>query len=111
LLAGDYDIAALMADQAVQLCLKSAIFRVTGEIPRVHPIRQLFHIFGTAIDRLDEVEEFIRKSRSLLIRLEDAYINSHCIPREYERDEAGELVTFAEEAVEFVKNLERKASA
>lgn len=91
--------------------MKSAIFRVTGEIPRVHPIRQLFHIFGTAIDRLDEVEEFIRKSRSLLIRLEDAYINSHCIPREYERDEAGELVTFAEEAVEFVKNLERKASA
>jgi len=111
LVAGDYDIAAFLADQAIQLYLKSATFQLAGEIPRVHSVRQLFQIFGAAIQRQDEIEEFTRKNRSLIIRLEDAYINSRYVPREYDRDEASELVTFTKRAVNFVKNLEHKASA
>jgi len=104
----DYDIAAFMADQSLQLSLKSRIFDLTGEIPRVHSVRQLLHFLGTTLGESDDVEDFIKKNRSLLIRLEDAYINSRYVPREYERDEVEELVKFAEEAVEFVKHLERK---
>jgi len=109
LLAGHYDIAAFMADQAFQLHLKSTILDLTGEIPRVHSIRQLLHILGTAVTKLDEIDRFIRNNRSLLVRLEDSYITSRYIPREYEREEADELVEFAKEAIEFVKDLRGKA--
>jgi len=109
LVTGDYDIAAFMADQAVQLYLKSVVFKSTGEIPRVHAIRQLLGILGTALSRSEEVEQFVRKNRSLLIRLEEAYITSRYVPREYEREEVEELVNFAEEAVKFAEHLEGKA--
>ena len=54
------------------------------------------------------VDDFVRKNRSLLIRLEEAYISSRYMPREYEREEAEELVNFAEEAIGFVKSIKGK---
>ena len=106
---GDYDIAAFMADQAVQLYLKSLILELSGEMPRVHVIRQLFSLLKAVLDRSDEVDRFVRKNRSLLIRLEDAYISSRYVPREYEKEEVEELVKFAEEAIKFVNSLKGKA--
>lgn len=109
LLNGDHDIAAFMADQAVQLYLKSVILELTGEVPRVHAVRQLFNGLKAVLGKSDEVDRFVRANRSLLIRLEDAYISSRYIPREYEKDEVEELVKFAEEAIKFVKSLRGEA--
>jgi len=46
---------------------------------------------------------------SLLVRLEEAYISSRCLPRDYERDETEELVNFSEKVIEFVKSVKGKA--
>ncbi len=43
--------------------------------------------------------------RSLLIRLEEAYIASRYLFRKYEREETEELIMFAKELIEFVGNL------
>lgn len=102
---GDYDIAAFMADQAAQLYLKSVILESTGEMPRTHAIRQLFTIIRAVSAKPDDVDMFVSRNRSLLIRLEDTYISSRYLPREYDKEEAEELVVFAEEAVKFVKHL------
>jgi len=91
-----------MADQAVQLYVKSIILELTSEIPRVHVLR-------VVLGRSDEVDRFVRENRSLIIRLEDAYISSRYVPREYEKEEVEELVKFAEEAIEFVKSLRGEA--
>jgi len=72
----DYDIAAFLADQAVQLYLKSEIPNLTGEIPGIQAVRQLFQMLKIALGEADEVDRFVRDNRSLLIRLEDAYISS-----------------------------------
>lgn len=109
LLKGDYDIAAFMADQAVQLYLKSVILELTGEVPRVHVIRQLFHGLKAVLNRSDEIDKFVRENRSLLIRLEDAYISSRYVPREYEKEDVEDLVKFAKEAIEFVKSVRGEA--
>ena len=51
----------------------------------------------------------MKRNRSLLIRLEEAYIGSRYLPRIYEREEAEELVAFAEEAIRFAeKNVKGK---
>ena len=103
---GDCDIAAFMADQAVQLYVKSVVFELSGEVPRVHAARQLMGLLGVLLGREGAVEDFVRGNRSLFIRLEEAYIGSRYLPRVYERDEAEELVKFAEEVMEFVKSLQ-----
>jgi len=108
LLDGDYDIAAFMADQAVQLYSKSVILELTGEVPRVHAVRQLMRVLKDLLGKPNLVDDFVRENRSLLIRLEEAYISSRYMPREYEREEAEELVNFAEEAIGFVKSIKGK---
>ena len=105
LLDGDYDLAAFMADQAVQLYLKSVILELTGELPRIHAVRQLMRVLKDLSDRPKVIDDYVREKRSLLIRLEEAYISSRYMPRIYEKDEVEELVNFAEEAMGSVKDL------
>ncbi|MEM4668202.1 MAG: HEPN domain-containing protein [Nitrososphaerota archaeon] len=105
LLEGDYDIAAFIADQAVQLYMKSVIFELTGELPRVHVVRQLINILRDLLEDPDVFDGFVRENRSLLIRLEEAYISSRYMPRKYDREEAEELLDFAEKVIEFVKSI------
>ncbi|MBC7090487.1 MAG: HEPN domain-containing protein [Nitrososphaeria archaeon] len=100
----DYDIAAFMAEQAVQLYLKSVILELGGEFPRTHAIRQLFNALKPLLNKSDIIDQFVNRNRSLLIRLEDAYIGSRYISRDYERIEAEELVSFAEEVIDFVES-------
>lgn len=102
---GDYDIAAFIADQAVQLYLKSMVLELAGEVPRMHSIRQLLRVLKEMSDRPDIIDDYVKKNRSLLLRLEEAYISSRYMPRDYEREEAEELVNFAEEVIDFVKSL------
>jgi len=105
LLDGDYDLSAFMADQAVQLYLKSVILELTGELPRIHAVRQLMRVLKDLSDRPKVIDDYVREKRSLLIRLEEAYISSRYMPRIYEKDEVEELVNFAEEAMGSVKDL------
>jgi HEPN domain-containing protein len=108
LLEGDNDIAAFMAEQAAQLYLKSKILELTGEIRRLYAIRQLMRVLKDLSDKPNLVDDFTRENRSLLIRLEEAYISSRYMPREYDREEAEELLNFAEKALEFVKSIKSK---
>jgi len=104
---GDYDIAAFLAEQAVQLFLKSVILERTGEVPRTHVIRQLLHIFENIFENCaDRVDVFVRENRSLLIRLEEAYLASRYLFKEYEMEEVGELIDFAEKVINFVKDIQ-----
>ncbi len=103
--AGDYDLASFLAEQAAQLYLKYVLLMLTGEMPRTHSIRELLQILGKVVNKEDKISEFIRCHRSMLIRLEDAYIASRHLLRRYDRDEAKELVDFAEELIGYVRNL------
>ena len=102
---GDYDLASFLTEQAVQLYLKYVILKITGEMPRTHSIRELLQILGRVTNQEVEISEFIRRHRSMLIRLEDAYIASRYLFRRYDRDEVKELVDFAEELIGYVGNL------
>ena len=105
---GDYDLASFLAEQAVQLYLKSVILELTGEVPRTHVVRQLFHILRTIIRDTEYIDEFIRKNRRLLVGLEEAYLASRYLFRIYEKEEAEELVNFAKEVIRFVRNIKSK---
>ena len=45
----DYDTCAFLAEYAVQLYLKSLIYRVAGEEVRGHDVRELFGLFVASL--------------------------------------------------------------
>ncbi len=102
---GDYDIAAFMAEQAVQLFIKYKILEVTGEMPRTHVIRRLLGILCDLCKEGIVVEEFVKSNRSLLVRLEEAYLASRYLFKRYEKEETEELINFAEKVIDFVRNI------
>jgi Uncharacterized conserved protein related to C-terminal domain of eukaryotic chaperone, SACSIN, COG2250 len=64
-----YDTAAFLAKQAAQLFIKHKILELTGEMPRTHTIRQFIAVLAecTGGRRREELTEFAKRSRSLLI--------------------------------------------
>jgi len=105
---GDYDGAVFDAEQAVQLYLKSVILEYADIVPRSHNLRKLLYIVGKLLDLSNEVEEFIERNKYKFHVLEDAYYSARYLPKEFTREDAEELIAFAEEVIEFVES--RKAS-
>ncbi|HDH07340.1 MAG TPA: HEPN domain-containing protein, partial [Thermoproteales archaeon] len=90
LTSGDYDLASFLAEQAAQLFLKSKILELTGEMPRTHVIRQLFHMLRELVNPSDKlsIDSFVRENRRLMIGLEEAYLSSRYFFKIYEKEEA-----------------------
>jgi len=102
-----YDLAAFMAEQAVQLFTKYKILELTGEMPRTHTIRHLFGILRELVgSKASIIDDYVEKKRSLFIRLEEAYIASRYLFRRYEKEETRELIEFSEEVIHFVSNIQ-----
>lgn len=103
---GEYDLAAFLAEQAAQLYIKYKILEATGEMPRTHIIRQLLGILQEISKDADKIREFTKKNRSMLIRLEEAYIAARYLPRRYEKEECRELVEFTQKVINLVRNIQ-----
>jgi len=109
--ARDYDGAVFEAEQAVQLYLKSVILEYTDAAPRSHNLRRLLYIVGELLGFTNEVSEFIKRNRYKFHTLEDAYYSARYLPKEFSKEDAEELVSFAEEVIKFVEaRKSRKAS-
>ena len=104
-----YDLAAFMAEQATQLFIKTKILEETGEMPRTHVIRRLFAILVDLYPQIrDIIENFVKEKRSLFIRLEEAYLATRYFFREYDREEAKDLINFSEEVINFVRDIQSR---
>ncbi len=108
---GHYDLAVFLAEQAVQLFLKAVILSETGTMPRTHRRDLAGALRVIYPDKAREVDVFVRQNHGLFIRLEEAYVSSRYLFREYTREEAEELVKFAGEVVEFVRGVEVSGGA
>jgi len=103
---GHYDLAAFLAEQAVQLYLKALILGATGTMPRTHTIRDLVGALRVIYpQKINEIDNFVKQNRSLFIRLEEAYVSSRYLFKEYRKEETKELVTFAHKVIKFVESL------
>ncbi|MCD6244798.1 MAG: HEPN domain-containing protein [Candidatus Korarchaeota archaeon] len=96
--SGDYDIASFLSEQAVQLYLKSLLLEKLGDYPRTHSISTLLSIIKE-IPSCDRLMELLERSRTEIRLMEDAYIASRYLAREYTREEAEVLVNLAKEVL------------
>ncbi len=93
----DWDLVCFMAEQAVQLFLKSLILKEIGEIPKTHSIRKLLGIINQM------KEQNIKFERKELLFLENAYLNSRYFNFLYNKEDAELAIKIAEEILNLFK--------
>jgi HEPN domain-containing protein len=98
---GFYDLALFSLEQALQLYLKAVVLRLGVDYPRTHSVRKLLELVYK-LTGSDEVEKFFSNYAIELGVLEDAYITSRYIPREYTKEEAKRLLGVVREVIEVV---------
>jgi len=109
---GDYDTAVREADYAVQLYIKSLIYRILGEEVRGHNLRELLGILVSSLieenfrEEAEELIDYIRKHRRELAELSEAHIRATYGLMEYSRDGASILLRIAKNIINTLRDLE-----
>ena len=101
-----YDLVLFHVEQFLQLYLKHLIYRKIGDFPKTHSIISLFKdvikIYGAK-----RINGFYKENLETLYLLEEAYISSRYLPREYDREIAERLLEFSKNVLEVLKWLEK----
>lgn len=98
--SGDYDLAAFLSEQAVQLHLKSILLEELGDYPRTRSISHLFSLISK-IQKYEDLGRFFEERKRTFRLMEDSYISSRYLVREFTREEAEELLNAAEEVLKW----------
>lgn len=110
----DYDVTAREAEYAVQLYVKSLIYRVLGEEVRGHNIRELLGILASVLfeenfeNEARTILDYVRKHRRELAELSDAHTRATYGLFEYGKREAELLLRIAKDIINKLKELEVK---
>lgn len=98
---GFYDLAAFSLEQALQLYIKALLIKLGVGYPRTHSLRRLLRLIGEADPALSGlVERLLEKYSVELAALEDAYVTSRYVPREFEEGEVKRLERVVREVIE-----------
>ncbi|MEM0236335.1 HEPN domain-containing protein [Thermofilum sp.] len=84
---GFHDLAMFSFEQSLQLFLKAALLSLGVDYPRTHSIRRLLELVHELTGDEDVKELWVEHSVELAL-LEDAYITSRYVPRDFRIEEA-----------------------
>ncbi len=83
----DYDVAMFSLEQHCQLLAKHYLFYFDGTYPRTHSPTELLRELAK---HSEGVAQLLRGESYLYVsKLEDAYVASRYMPREYDKEEVG----------------------
>jgi HEPN domain-containing protein len=101
---GFYDLAAFSLEQALQLCLKARLLAEGVEYPRTHSLRKLLKILSqVAPESKKAAAKSAMENYVLEIgMLEDAYITSRYVMREFTKKEVEKLTVAVREIMKNV---------
>ena len=101
---GSYDVACFLAEQSLQLFLKSVLLKIIGDYPRTYSIRRLLGELRK-ITGSKYLDEFIRANRARLSALEDAYLMARYFIKEYTLEDAEDMIKVVEETIDTVNRV------
>ena len=101
---GFLGLAALSLEQSLQLFLKAKLLENGLDYPRTHSIRRLLELLAEVIGMplSQRINQLIDKYSLELALLEDAYITSRYIPRDFRKDDVLKLKKAVEEVMTVV---------
>lgn len=91
---GNYDLVLFHVEQFLQLYLKHLLYRKIGDFPKTHSVVRLIKDVIRVYNGV-RLREFYEKNLETLYLLEEAYISSRYLPREYNKDIAERVLKFA----------------
>ncbi len=100
---GDYDWSIFLLEQSVQLLVKYFLVLKIGYFPKTHRLIGLIEEAGQLDHRFTE---FLEAHRDELLVLEDAYINSRYMAREYSKIDVENKFRIFEEILKIVEKHE-----
>jgi len=101
----DYEISAFCFEQAAQLLLKHYLFIKLKDFPKTHSLTQLLKYLGKAYQKEKVIEKFINENIAPIADLEEAYVASRYLPREFYKLQVEEMKRFTEKLIDFLKKL------
>ena len=101
---GLYDLAAFSLEQALQLFLEARLLTVGVEYPRTHSVRALLEILSEVVteDKKAVIRGVLENFLMELSVLEDAYITSRYVMRDFSLQEAEKLLKTVKEIMKDV---------
>ncbi|MCD6487905.1 MAG: HEPN domain-containing protein [Desulfurococcales archaeon] len=103
---GVYDLVLFHVEQFLQLYLKYLLYRKIGDYPKTHSlirlIREVIKVYGNSL-----LQRFYNENLETLYLLEEAYISSRYLPRQYDKEIAERILEFAGRALEVMEWLEK----
>ncbi len=101
---GFYDLAAFSLEQALQLFLKAKVLAEGADYPRTHSVRALLEILSELVpeDKKFSVRQVLENYLLELGVLEDAYITSRYLMREFTKQEVEKLAKSVKEIMKIV---------
>jgi len=104
---GFYGLAAFSLEQALQLFLKAKMLERGVDYPRIHSVRRLLELLSEVVEKEFSrvLRELVEKYSLELASIEDAYITSRYIPREFRRGEVLRLKRVVDEVVDVVSRI------
>ena len=109
---GGYDLAVLNAEYAVQLHIRSLLYRLSGKEWGDDSVRTLLGALALILEenRLNEVAEriydFTRRNRRILAELDESHTRSIYGAFEYSKNQARVIVDAAQSIIKLVKEIE-----
>jgi len=104
---GFYDLTLFHVEQFLQLYLKYLLYRRIGDFPKTHLLTRLFkdviEVYGD-----EALRRFYEENLEAIYLLEEAYITSRYIPREYDKEIAERVLQLAEKAREVLECLRNR---
>lgn len=101
---GFYSLAVFSMEQALQLSLKSKVLASGVDYPRTHSVRALLELLSDLASEEEKpiIEQILDNYLLELGMLEDAYITSRYVMREFRRREAEMLMKVVRKVIENV---------
>ncbi len=103
---GFYDVACFLAEQSLQLYLKSLLLEIVGDYPRTHSVRRLLGEVANVLSS-EELRRFVKVNRARLLALEDTYLMARYYVRRYEREDAEDMIKVVKEVIDVINRLRR----
>jgi len=105
---GDYDLVLFHVEQFLQLYAKYLLYLSLGDYPKTHSLTRLLKDLKR-VRQEDVLKKFYDENLEMINLLEEAYITSRYLPREYDEEIARRALKFAEKALEVMECLERSS--
>lgn len=102
---GVFDLAAFSLEQYCQLILKYYLFKILGDFPKTHFLRELFYELGKAAKKKAAVGEFLEANIDVVANLENAYITSRYLPAIFMEKEVKNMLDFCQKLKNFLGKL------